>query len=267
MQLRKQKKLVADKITATVYIIKSINTKFLVSINQTKKMKRRIGLITAIVFSTLFLQAQQKASHASRTSFGLRGGVNFQNINGKDENGDKLENDMLTGFNVGINAEIPVGTDIYFQPGLLYSIKGAKTKGVFFGQTINREIKISYLELPLNLVYKPLLGKGHLLLGFGPYVALGINGKVTYEGGGINQSSDIKFENTVSPSDPDNVFYLRPLDAGANFLVGYEFSNKLSFQLNTQLGLTKINPEYEGVSNDETSAKNTGFGFSLGYRF
>jgi len=50
-------------------------------------------------------------------------------------------------------------------------------------------------------------------------------------------------------------------------LVGYEFANKVSFQLNTQLGLTKINPEYEGEANDKTSAKNTGFGFSLGYRF
>lgn len=230
-------------------------------------MKRRIGLITVMVFSTILLQAQQKATHTSRTSFGLRGGVNFQNINGKDENGDKLENDILTGFNVGINAEIPVGTDFYFQPGLLYTIKGAKSKDVILGETINGEIKISYLELPLNLVYKPLLGKGHLLLGFGPYVALGINGKATYKGGGISQSSDIKFQNTVNPSDPDNVFYLRPIDAGANFLVGYEFSSKLSFQLNTQLGLTKINPEYEGASNDKTSAKNTGFGLSLGFRF
>ena len=68
-------------------------------------------------------------------------------------------------------------------------------------------------------------------------------------------------------TDPDNVVYLRPLDAGANFLVGYEFGNRVSFQLNTQLGLTKINPEYEGASNDKTSAKNTGFGFSLGFRF
>jgi len=230
-------------------------------------MKRRIGLIAAIVFSTIVLQAQQKTSQAGRTSFGIRGGVNFQNINGKDDNGDKLENDMLTGFNVGINAEIPIGTDFYFQPGLLYTIKGAKSKDVVLGQTINGKIKIGYIELPLNLIYKPILGKGHMLLGFGPYVALGINGKATYEGGGINQSSDIKFKNTVTPSDPDNVFYLRPLDAGANFLVGYEFSNKVSFQLNTQLGLTKINPEYEGASNDKTSAKNTGFGFSLGFRF
>jgi hypothetical protein len=57
------------------------------------------------------------------------------------------------------------------------------------------------------------------------------------------------------------------MDAGANFLFGYEFANKVSFQLNAQLGLLKINPEYEGTTNDQTSAKNTGFGFSIGYKF
>jgi hypothetical protein len=230
-------------------------------------MKRTISLITAMLMGAIFLQAQQKVNHRSGTSFGLRAGVNFQNINGKDENGDKLENDILTGFHAGINAEFPVGVDFYFQPGLLYTIKGAKSEDVILGQTINGKVKISYVELPLNFLYKPMLGKGHLILGFGPYVALGVGGKATYEGSGSSQSADIKFKNKVMSSDPDNVVYLRPLDAGANFLVGYEFGSRVSFQLNTQLGLTKINSEYEGASNDKTSAKNTGFGFSLGFRF
>jgi len=233
---------------------------------KTKKMKRRIGLITAMILGTIFLQAQQKVNLRG-TSFGLRGGVNFQTINGKDDNGDKLENDILTGFNIGINAEIPVGIDFYFQPGLLYTIKGAKSEDVILGQTINGKVKISYVELPLNFLYKPMLGKGHLLLGFGPYVALGMSGKVTYEGGGSSLTSDIKFKNKVMNSDSDDFVYIRPLEAGANLLAGYEFGNKVSFQLNTQLGLTKINPEYEGANDDKTSAKNTGFGFSLGFRF
>jgi len=241
--------------------------KIFIRTNQKKKMKKRIGLIAAIVLVTMFSQAQQNRSRAGGTSFGLRGGVNFQNINGKDENGDKLENDILTGFNLGINAEIPVGIDFYFQPGLLYTIKGAKSEDVILGQTINGKVKISYIELPLNFLYKPMLGKGHLLLGFGPYVALGVNGKVTYEGGGSSLSSDIKFKNKVMNTDSDDVVYFRPLEAGANLLAGYEFGNRVSFQLNTQLGLTKINPEYEGANDDKTSAKNTGFGFSLGFRF
>ena len=230
-------------------------------------MKTRIGLIAAIVLGTIFSHAQEKTSTTGGTSFGLRGGVNFQNINGKDENGDKLKNDLLTGFNIGLNAEIPVGVDFYFQPGLLYSLKGAKSEDDILGQSFNTTLKISYLEIPLNFLYKPLLGTGHLLLGFGPYVAFGVGGEATYEGGGSSLTEKVKFKKTVSSSDPNDVVYIRPMDAGANLLAGYEFSNRFSFQLNTQLGLVKINPEYEGVSNDESSVKNTGFGISLGYRF
>lgn len=229
-------------------------------------MKKRVSLVAAIVLGTICSQAQETTS-TSGTSFGLRAGVNFQNINGKDENGEKLKNDILTGFHVGVNAEIPVGVDFYFQPGLLYSIKGAKSEDDILGQSFNTTLKISYLELPLNLLYKPVLGTGHLLLGGGPYVAFGVGGKATYEGGGSSVTEKIKFQKTVSSSDPNDVVYIRPLDAGLNLLAGYEFSNRVSFQLNTQLGLAKINPEYEGVSNDESSAKNTGFGISLGYRF
>ncbi|HEU4860453.1 MAG TPA: porin family protein [Chitinophagaceae bacterium] len=230
-------------------------------------MKKRIGLLAAIVLVTIFSQAQETTSSTGGTSFGLRAGVNFQNINGKDENGDKVKNDILTGFNVGVNAEIPVGVDFYFQPGLLYSLKGAKSEDDILGQSFNTTLKISYLEIPLNLIYKPLLGNGHLLLGFGPYVAFGVGGEATYEGGGSSLTEKVKFKKTVSSSDPNDVVYIRPMDAGANLLAGYEFANRFSFQLNTQLGLVKINPEYEGVSNDESSVKNTGFGISLGYRF
>jgi len=41
----------------------------------------------------------------------------------------------------------------------------------------------------------------------------------------------------------------------------------LFWQLNSQLGLLKINPEYEGESGSEASLRNTGFGLSAGYRF
>jgi hypothetical protein len=60
--------------------------------------------------------------------------------------------------------------------------------------------------------------------------------------------------------------YLKRFDAGGNLLFGYEFNNKFSAQLNSQLGLVKINPKLKG-SNGNESVKNTGFGVSLGYRF
>jgi len=230
-------------------------------------MKKRISLIAALFSVALLSNAQQAKEYTTGTSFGLRGGVNFQNVNGKDEDGKKLENDLIVGFHIGANAEIPIAPGFYFQPGVLYTMKGAKGTDDFLGQTIKATVRLSYIEVPLNLVYKPTLGTGRLLLGFGPYVAFGIGGEVKYEGGGTTVTQKIKYKKMVMNSDPDDVAYFKPMDAGANFLFGYEFTEKISVQLNAQLGLVKINPEYEGNTNDQTSAKNTGFGFSLGYRF
>jgi hypothetical protein len=200
-------------------------------------------------------------------TFGVRAGVNFQNINGKDGSGDQLDNNLITGFHAGVNMEIPVGTDIYFQPGLLYSVKGGEQETTILVERVTNKISISYIELPLNIIFKPVLGSGNMLLGFGPYVAYGIGGKTKAEGASLTFDRDIEFMNDVSLSDFDpEVTYLKALDAGANFIIGYELSNQLSFQLNAQLGLINIYPDYAGEEDDPTW-KNTGFGLSIGYRF
>ncbi|MFL5748505.1 MAG: PorT family protein, partial [Niastella sp.] len=59
--------------------------------------------------------------------------------------------------------------------------------------------------------------------------------------------------------------YVRRMDLGLNFLAGYELSNKVSFQLNAQLGMSSIATKVEGSS--RSKVKNTGFGVSVGYRF
>lgn len=69
--------------------------------------------IAALTLSGFAVSAQQK------TSFGIRGGVNFQNINGDDASGSSLDNKLKVGFLAGVNAEIPVGIDFYLQPGVL----------------------------------------------------------------------------------------------------------------------------------------------------
>ncbi len=202
------------------------------------KAKNLVIAIAAILFSGA-IYAQ------SATTFGIRAGVNFQNLNGKDFNDDKLENKLKTGFHAGVNAEIPVGIDFYLQPGLLFSTKGAKAE---VGDT---KLNLSYLELPINFVYKPELGNGRVIIGFGPYAAYALGGKIT------DPDSDIEFG--------DQPGEWKRFDAGANLLAGYEFSNKLSFQLNAGLGL--INLVNWPDNDNNSSTKNTGFGVSLGYRF
>ena len=229
-------------------------------------MKTKFLTLSAIfIFSTLALQAQ--------IGFGLLGGVNFQNINGKDNNGNKLENGLLTGFHAGVNVIIPVAPDFYFQPGLLFSVKGAKND--FFSSEVKASgdyvttTKLSYIEMPLNLLYKPQLGNGFILLGFGPYIAFGIGGKENSDfGASLSYERDVKFKNTVTNFVDllENAYY-RPFDAGANIFFGYELSMGIFLQVNAQLGLMKINPEYAWITDSKISYKNTGFGLSIGYRF
>lgn len=215
------------------------------------------GIVFFLAILTMFgFSANAQTMNDEGVSFGLRGGVNFQNINGEDSNGDKWENDMALRFNAGIVANIPVAPEFYFQPGLLYTTKGAKFNDEILGVNTSSELNTSYLELPLSFLYRPLLGTGHLLLGFGPYVAYGLGGK--FEAG--NEEIDIKFGDDSS----DEFFYLKRMDYGANLFFGYELQNGLSIQLNTQLGLANILPD---IADDDATFKHTGFGISLGYMF
>jgi hypothetical protein len=133
-------------------------------------------------------------------------------------------------------------------------------------QSYKTEVLFSTLEIPVNFIYKPVLGTGRLIAGLGPYVDFGIAGKQTYSGTGAPADKDIKFQKTVSTNESTDYAYYRGFGAGGNLLFGYEFANRLSFQLNAQLGLTDIRPDYQ-LNPDMNKATKTGFGISAGYRF
>ncbi len=216
---------------------------------------RLISVLIALMLTATFATAQE----TGKMSFGIIGGVNFQNLNGKDVFGDKLENDMKIGYHIGANVRIPIAPEFYFQPGILFSTKGAKDNSTSTTYTTN----LSYVEMPLNLVYKGLLGTGYIILGLGPYFGYGIMGKVKSD----DDTNDIEFTNTVELTDPLTVPYYKAFDAGGNLFFGYEMANGISAQMNVQLGMVKINPEYKIIPDDKSSIKNPGFGISLGYRF
>jgi hypothetical protein len=225
---------------------------------KTKKrgIMKTVILLAAIGLFSIQANAQSMTRNATGTTFGLRAGVNFQTLNGKDATGINLNNNINTGFHAGLNAEMPVGTGFYLQPGVLYSRKGAE-----FQSGSRDEVKLNYIEVPVNFVYKPLVGMGNMVLGFGPYVAYAINGNV--EQGGSTRNID--FDAAYNANDVATQF--RKFDAGGNFLAGYEFANRMSLQLNAQLGLVNVNKEHPNHADDQTRWRNTGFGLSVGYRF
>lgn len=228
--------------------------------------KQFIVLTTALVLGITAAYAQKGEDRL--VSVGIRAGVNLQKIYGDDFMGNKLSNDFMTGFHAGINADMFISEGFYLQPGLLYTTKGAERKNNNTEYTQH----VSYIELPVNLLFKLELGSGRLLLGAGPYAAYGISGKNKTKSGGAALELDAKFKNKITAAEYattllNAAYYLKPFDFGGNVLIGYELNSGFSLQLNGQLGLSQINPEADGVPADKSKWKNIGFGASLGYRF
>jgi len=130
-----------------------------------------------------------------------------------------------------------------------------------------------YLELPVNAVFKPEVGSGTLLLGAGPYLAYGLGGKWKAVNDGYGTTGTLKFLNNYQSSDSTlggntkKLPYTKPLDFGANILVGYEFFNNFFFHVNGQVGLIDVDPSYNGISDEKSFQKTVQFGLTLGYKF
>src|SRR6476659_9235022 len=123
-------------------------------------MMHKIMLLSTAGLLSIGVFAQSKNYSAGTTTIGITGGVNWNNINGKTSTGDNLDNKLKTGFNGGVNLEFPVSNGFYLQPGVEYRQKGSELNN-------GNELMLSYIDIPVNFIYKPTLGTGGMLLGFG----------------------------------------------------------------------------------------------------
>ena len=227
-----------------------------------------------LFFPVLLFVMMAAVSTVNAQEMSIKAGANYSNVIFEGETGDRYETRFTPGFHIGLSVDVPVGGEFYIQPGARYSQKGFKQEDSGFAGTGNPfRVSVSYIELPINFLYKPTLGGGELLLGAGPYLGYGTGGKWESEEpvviGDIiyGDQGDVHFSNDAMDGGGGNSYlYGKPLDYGVNFLVGYEFFNKISAQFKVQLGFANLIPEYaDGTARDGTF-KNIGFGFSLGYK-
>jgi hypothetical protein len=201
-----------------------------------------------VVFLTLALVATTLTTYA-QVSFGVKAGYSSSTISADDNDGSS----RLSGFHAGVIADLSLAESFSLQPQLLYSAKGVKFKDVDINENETKvSFKLNYLELPVNFLYKPQVGAGKLFVGAGPYLALGIGGKF--------EDVKVKFDGKKAADldETDDKIHAKALDAGANFLAGYELKNGLLFSINYSLGLTNFSP-------DGDKSKNSYLGISVGY--
>jgi len=217
-------------------------------------MKKQVVLVLLALVGTLSTYAQ--------VSFGIKAGYNNSGVSGGD--GSEFTK-RLSGFHVGGIADISLAENFSLQPQLLFIIKGAKSeafKGTVGGTEIEfpaQKLSFNYLELPVNFLYKHEVGAGSIFVGAGPYVGFGLSGKLKAG----DEDADVKFDGKKGSeidANDDAAMHLKRIDAGANFLAGYELKNGLLFGVNYSLGLTNLDP-------DGSKSKNNYFGVSVGYLF
>ncbi len=231
---------------------------------------KKIILGTTVILS--FLIADQ--STAQELKYGFKAGFNASRVRAP-KRADISETSQIGSFNTQAYLDIPLSEGFAFQAGLGVSGKGAN---ILVGNKLNAtwtqyRCNPIYLELPVNAVAKIQLGdifdECHIILGGGPYVAMGISGKVNEEGKtlGINQSSDynMAFTNADKPVNSQN-FYgkFKNFDFGLNALAGIEY-HKLTFNVNYGYGLVNVNPGANLSPIDRV--KNRVWSASVGVRF
>lgn len=210
-------------------------------------------------------------SHA-QVSLGLRGGYTLSATQIKNAQGYKSNSigtsSQLKNLHADLIINVPVYKAFYFQPLVRYVTKGAYLRPLPYKPGIlvesANQLKLHYLELPMNFVLKYPLAMGKIVIGAGPYVAYGLGGSydldLMYNGSVLSTDShSIEFnykDRGIAPGAQLNRF-----DAGANVTVGIEFNNLMVLGANLSRGYTNI---------DRTSSAritNSYFSVSLGILF
>jgi hypothetical protein len=194
---------------------------------------KKVLIVASLIGLTSF-------SFAQSVSFGIKAGVNFPTLSVSDGSASATSSSS-TGFHAGAIADIGLG-QFSLQPGILFTTKGGSSGSSSFGSS---DLKLNYLEIPVNLLYNISVPKaGKVFLGGGPYFAYGLSGNNgTKFGSGAN---DIK--------NPD---------FGINILGGFRFTNGLFLSGGYGFGLGNLNND----SSAGLTIKNKGASISLGYFF
>jgi hypothetical protein len=222
-------------------------------------------------FTLLFLFVLLMNTTANaQVSLGVRGGITIADLiferSGKSMTAKNT--DHLNTGHADLLFNIPIYGQLYLQPLIRYVTKGARfqtlegPKPANIFESATDKIRIHYLELPLNIVYKFPMSFGKITAGLGPYVAYGIAGRyntaIQYNGSIVQESyQNIEFSNGASASPTD--MRLRRWEGGANFMVGIEFNNALMLGVNYGYGLTDLDKSVN------TTVKNRYIGISMGF--
>jgi hypothetical protein len=118
-------------------------------------MKNSIIIIIAAFASLISVtKAQDDTDIRSKLAFGAKAGANISNV--YDEKGQNFNADAKAGLAGGVFVGIPIGKYLGIQPEILFSQKGYQSTGTILGNNYSDTRTTSFLDIPLQLQFKPI---------------------------------------------------------------------------------------------------------------
>jgi hypothetical protein len=198
---------------------------------------------------------------AQSPKFGFNAGISLANMEYKAGD-EKDKTDYRVGLNMGVVIDIPVGSNLSIQPGINFIQKGVKEKETDENFIAEMSTRINYLEVPLNLIYKAPLKKGHFFFGAGPSAAYALNGKAEYKytDTDLNETETEEEKFNFGNKDDDD---LKAFELGLNIVGGFQLKSGIIIAINYNRSINNLLPG--NVEN--ASLRNSYFGFKIGYMF
>jgi len=206
---------------------------------------KKIILFIALFIASISVFAQ------NGPVFGMKAGLNLSKLT--TTAGALSSSKFLPGYNFGGVLDVRLDSNLFFQPGILISSKGGDNEYALGNFVGTAKIRLNYIEVPVNFLYHMAAGVGKVFLGGGPYLAYGFSSNSDLTGDG-NASGQNQFG--------DGTFGLKRLDAGLNFMAGYQLKQGFAIDVNYGLGLANLSN-----GNNTSNTKNSVVGISLGYFF
>jgi hypothetical protein len=190
-------------------------------------MRKTLFVATIFILIVNFVSAQS-------TRIGVYAGPVAANMWEKIGDKSRMHKYQL-GATMGILLDVPMQRFGSFQPGLNYIGKNSKDNYIDnTGAQIETETKLSYLEVPINVLFRLPGGGGKITLGGGVSAATALDGHRSTRTGGVGKV-DKKLGFGDETTD-DYALY----DFGINALAGYEFKNGFFVTFNYNYGINRL---------------------------
>ncbi len=240
-----------------------------------------------LLLSTAFAALALGANAQTAISFGVEAGANLSSLR-ITLDGEKTTSSTKAGPRAGVFANIGFGEQLGVQVGLMYSQKGGKNELSFKDEYTDnniatkieavgsQETTISYVELPVNVVYHFNNEQSGFFLMAGAYGALAVNGKgqslgstttttTTINGGTpvtttANTPEGGKEDLSIGSKETDDI---RRLDLGFQAGAGYQTKMGLLFRAQYILGAQNI----VSYNNSDNAIRTGAIALTVGYRF